>query len=76
MAPLLVQVRSASVQASSPSAQVKAAAAQAGDRNWNWRKKILCPTMEVLHELYGPRMLGSTLEHLSCGFSLTVEWGI
>jgi hypothetical protein len=28
----------------SPSAQVKAAAAQIADLNWNWEKKILCPT--------------------------------
>jgi hypothetical protein len=39
---------SASFQASSPSAQVKAAAAQVGDRNWNWEKKILCSTIEVI----------------------------
>ncbi len=26
------------------SAQVKAAVAQVGDRNWNWEKEILCPT--------------------------------
>ena len=48
VARLLVQARSASVQASSPSPQVKAAAAQVGDRNWNLRKKILCPTIEVV----------------------------
>jgi hypothetical protein len=32
------QAHSASVQASSPSAQAKAALPQVGDRNWNWRK--------------------------------------
>ena len=31
----------------SPSAQVKAAAAQVGDCNWIWRKSILCPTIQV-----------------------------
>jgi hypothetical protein len=40
VATLLAQARSASVQASSPSAQVKVAVAQVGDRNWNWEKKI------------------------------------
>jgi hypothetical protein len=39
MATLLAQARSALVQASSPSAQVKAAEVQVGDRNWNWEKK-------------------------------------
>jgi hypothetical protein len=39
---LFVQARSASIQASSPSAQVKAAVPQVGDRNWNWEE--LCPT--------------------------------
>ena len=39
-----------SVQAYSLSPQVKAAAAQVGGRNWNWRKKILCPTIEVFTE--------------------------
>jgi hypothetical protein len=34
--------------ASLPSAQVKTAAAHIGDRNWNWRKKILCPTMWIV----------------------------
>jgi hypothetical protein len=38
MVTLLAQARSALVQASSPSAQVKVAAAQVGDRNWNWEK--------------------------------------
>jgi hypothetical protein len=37
----------ASVQAYSPLVQDKAAAAQVGDRNWNWGKNILCPTFEV-----------------------------
>jgi len=41
---------SASVQASSPSAQAKAAAALVGDRNWNWKKKILCPTTWVQNQ--------------------------
>jgi len=41
MATLLAQARSASVQASSPSAQVKAAVAKVGDYNWNWEEKIL-----------------------------------
>ncbi len=34
-------------QAASPSAQGKAAAAQVGDRNWNWRKNLSCPTIRV-----------------------------
>jgi hypothetical protein len=45
--PLLEQARSVWLQASSPSAQVKTAAAQVGDRNWNWRGKISCPTIRV-----------------------------
>lgn len=36
--------------AASPSAQAKAAAAQLGVRYWNWGKKILCPTVEVVRE--------------------------
>jgi hypothetical protein len=47
MVSLLVKACSTSIQASSPSAQVKAAAAQVGDRNWNWEKKILCPTIGI-----------------------------
>ena len=31
----------------SASTQVKAAPAQDGGRNWNWREKILCPYIEV-----------------------------
>lgn len=31
----------------SPSAQGKAAAAQVGDRNRNWRKNLSCPTIRV-----------------------------
>lgn len=48
MGPLLAQARSALVQASSPSAQDKAAAAQVGDRKWNWEEKILYSIIEVL----------------------------
>jgi hypothetical protein len=44
---LLAHACSASVQASSPSAQVKVAAGQIGDRNWNWKKKFLCSTIGV-----------------------------
>ena len=44
MARLLAQAGSPLVQASSPSAQGKAAAAQVGDRNWNWRNNLSCPT--------------------------------
>ncbi len=36
------------VQAGSPSAQAKAAAVQVGGRNWNWRKNLSCPTIEVI----------------------------
>ncbi len=43
---LLAQAHSVSVQASSFSAQAKAALPQVGDRNWNWRKNLLCPTIE------------------------------
>jgi len=53
MATLLAQARSALVQASSPSAQVKAAEVQAGDRNWNWGKKSYIRTTGVfLHKTY------------------------
>ena len=45
MARLLVQAGSPSLQASSLSAQAKAAAPQVDVRNWNWEKKILCPNM-------------------------------
>jgi hypothetical protein len=38
--PLLAQARSALVQASSTSPQVKVAVGQVGDRNWNWGKKL------------------------------------
>lgn len=38
---------SASLQAYSPLASGKAAAAQVRDRNWNWEKRILCPTIGV-----------------------------
>jgi hypothetical protein len=41
MATLLAQARSASVQASSPSAQIKAGVPQVGNRNWTWEKKNL-----------------------------------
>jgi len=54
MATLLAQARTASVQASSPSAQIKAAVPQVGDRNWNWRKHILCPTIRVFGALQAP----------------------
>jgi hypothetical protein len=50
MATLLEQAHSASVQASSPSAQVKAAVAKIGDHNWNWEKKILYSTMGVVSD--------------------------
>ena len=40
MARLLTKACSASLQVYSPSARV-------GDRNWNWEKKISCPTMGV-----------------------------
>ena len=50
----------ASVQASSPSAQDKAVAAQIGDRDRNWREKVLCSTIGVVfgvqHALY-PKVL-------------------
>jgi hypothetical protein len=46
----LVQARSASVHASSPSGQVKAAVGQADHCNWNWEKKILCSTIGVFCE--------------------------
>lgn len=38
-APLHMQAGSASVQASSPSAQVKGAPPQVGEHRWNWREK-------------------------------------
>jgi hypothetical protein len=38
---------SGSLQAYPPLASGKAAAAQARDRNWNWEKGILCPTIGV-----------------------------
>src|SRR5271154_4972682 len=41
MTRLLVPARSTSVQASSPSSQVKAAAGQVGDRNWKWEKNLV-----------------------------------
>ena len=43
---------SGSAQACSPSAQAKAATGQVGGRNWNWGKKILCPTIGVLDKDY------------------------
>jgi hypothetical protein len=57
MIPLLVKACSASLQAYSPSAQVKAAAAQVGDRNCNGEKKILYSTNEVIR--YIERYSGS-----------------
>ena len=40
-------------QGCSLSAQTKAAAAQVRGCNWNWEKKILCPTMEVFeHKIF------------------------
>ena len=47
MAHLRVQARPASIQASSPLLQVKAAVAQVGDCDWIKREKILCSTMGV-----------------------------
>lgn len=47
MATLLVQALSASVQASSPSTQVKAVEGQVGDRGWDQDKKILSSTVRV-----------------------------
>ena len=41
------QASSVSLQASSPSAELEAAAAQVGDRKWNWEKKILYLTIEA-----------------------------
>ena len=49
MATLLAQARSALVQASSPSAQVKAAEVQAGDRNWNWGKNLIFELQEYFY---------------------------
>jgi len=37
------------VQASSPSAEVKAAAAQVGDRNWNWEKNSMSEYAGILY---------------------------
>jgi hypothetical protein len=51
MAPFLAQACLASLQAYSPSAQVKAAAVEVGDLNWNGEKKIILPTMEVYFNL-------------------------
>ena len=53
MATLLAQARSASVQASSPPAQVKAAVAQISDRDWDCEKKTLCSTIRVIRRLNG-----------------------
>src|SRR2546430_13018462 len=44
--PCLLRSCSGCAQACSPSAQVKAAATQAGGRNWNWGKENLLPTTE------------------------------
>jgi hypothetical protein len=41
----------APAQACSLSAQVKAAAAEVGDLNWNGEKKVLLPTMGVAKQL-------------------------
>lgn len=49
---LLVPARSASVQASSPLAQVKVVPAQEGGHNWNWGEKILCPCTQVFKYEY------------------------
>ena len=58
MAALLAQARSVSVQASSPSPQVKAAVTQVGNRNWNWEKKSYV-------RLYG-YLLSGFLAKLQC----------
>jgi hypothetical protein len=57
MIPLLVKTCSASLQAYSPSARVKAAAAQVGDHNWNGEKNSCVLLMRNLRPLNeGQRM--------------------
>jgi hypothetical protein len=46
------ETRSASVKASLASAEVKAAAAQVGDRNWKWGKKDLVSDYGGVYSLF------------------------